>query len=400
MKPALGQVEFVALMALLMALTAMNIDAILPGLADIRDDLGVTDANAVQLVVTIFVLGMVFGELVLGPMADAYGRKIIIQAGLVIYGLGTLLAVTAHSLEIVLLGRLIQGIGVSGPKVASRALIRDMYSGDSMARVMSLVMSVMILTPMIAPLIGQGILLAGNWRWVFGIFLAHGVIAALWLGLRQPETLEPAKRIPIDLGVLGRNGVAILRNARVMAATVAAGLMFGSLLCYVSLSQQIFVGLYDTGVWFPVWFGLLALPASVSALLNARLVMRYGMQRMTMLGFCGVTVTSIGLLLATLVSGGVPPFGLFFVLCFLNAFCFGSVFGNINAIAMQWLGRVAGLGAAMIASLSSLVAVAVSIPMGQLYDGSVLPVALAYLLAGVGGLGLIWAAERTRAVNV
>jgi len=400
LKPTLGTKEFIALMALLTALTAMSIDAILPALMNIRADLGVTDVNATQLIITLFVLGLVFGEFLFGPLADAYGRKIIIQIGLAIYGAGVIIAASAQSLEWILLGRILQGFGAAAPKVVTRAIIRDMYSGNAMARILSLVMSIMILAPMLAPLVGQTVLLAGTWRWVFGLFLIHAVIGALWLGLRQPETLGPEKRIPVNLGKLARNTLAILKNGKVVYATIAAGLMFGSILCYVSIAQEIFVDLYDKGVWFPLWFGVLALPASISSLLNARFVERFGMQAMTMGSFIGITICSTLLLLATFISGGIPPFGIFFVLCFLNASCFGSVFGNINAIAMEWLGRVAGLGSAIISSVSSLIAVAVSIPIGQLYNGSVLPVGLAYLLAGVGGVLCLWLAARTKGTHI
>jgi len=393
-------VEFISLMALLTALTAMSIDAILPGLMDIRTEFQIEDVASTQLIVSLFVLGMVFGEIVFGPLADAKGRKYSIQLGLVIFGVGSLVAMFATNLEMVLVGRIVQGFGVAAPKVVSRSIIRDLYRGDAMARVGSLVMSVMILTPMIAPLVGQTVLFAGTWRWVFGLFLLHAVIASLWLAFRQPETLTPEKQLPINMGELWRNAVAILSNSRVIMATFASGLMFGAILVYVSLSQDIFVTLYDKGVWFPVWFGLLALPASLSALLNARIVMRFGMRRITNWGFWGVAVCSAMLVISTVIENGVPPFWVFFTLCFFNAFCFGSVFGNISAISMEWLGRVAGLGSSIIASVSSLVAVLVSIPIGRLYDGSVMPVAIAYLLAGLGGLILLWIGDRKAGVDV
>ena len=382
-------------MALLTALTALSIDAILPALMNIRADLGVMDVNATQLVITLFVFGMVFGEILFGPLADAYGRKVIIQMGLAFYGAGVLIAMSAQSLEWVLLGRILQGFGVAAPKVVTRAIIRDMYSGNAMARILSLVMSIMILAPMLGPLVGQTILLAGTWRWVFGLFLIHSLIGAIWLGLRQPETLDVSKRIPIDIKALGRNTLSILRNGKVMYSTLAAGLMFGSILCYVSVAQEIFVDLYDTGVWFPLWFGFLAMPASISSIMNARFVERFGMYKMTMGGFVGISIFSMLLLISSFVWNGIPPFWVFFVLCFLNASCFGSVFGNINAIAMEWLGRVAGLGSAVISSASSLIAVCLSIPIGQLYNGSILPVAIAYMIAGLGGvLCLRLSAER------
>lgn len=400
MKPKLGQIEFISLMALLTALTAMSIDAILPALMDIRRDLELADANSTQLVVTLFVLGMVFGEIIFGPLADAFGRKRMIQLGLALYGIGILMAVSAQTLEWVLLGRVLQGFGVAAPKVVTRAIVRDMYSGNAMARIMSLVMSIMILTPMLAPLVGQTVLLAGTWRWVFGLFFIHALISAIWFGIRQPETLDKADRIPLNLPALLRNARAIVGNGRVMYATLAAGLLFGSILCYVSMAQDVFVDLYDKGVWFPLWFGALALPGSLSSLVNARFVEKYGMETLTNLGFWGITISSSLLVLAAFIYDGVPPFWMFFLLCFLNASCFGSVFGNINSIAMEWLGRVAGLGSAIIASLSSLVAVAVSVPIGRFYDGTIMPVAIAYLLAGIGGVWCLRMIKRTKGVEV
>ena len=387
-------------MALLTALMAMSIDAILPAFGEIRSDLNVLDANSTQLIVTLFVFGMVFGDILFGPFADAYGRKVVILVGLLIYGIGVVFAVTAQNLEMVLLGRALQGFGVAAPKVVSRAIIRDMYSGNAMARISSLVMSIMILTPMFAPFVGQMILLAGNWRWVFGLFLIHALIAGIWLAVRQPETLTKEKRIPINLAALVENALAICSNMRVLSATAASGLIFGAILAYVSMAQDIFVGLYDKGVWFPLWFGILAFPSALSSLLNARIVERLGMRRITNWGFTGVGVCSALMLLSNAIWDGIPPFWLFFALCFFNAFCFGSIFGNINAIAMEWLGRVAGLGSAVISSVSSFVAVGLSIPIGRLYDGSILPVALAYLIAGFGGLILLRLADRTKAWHV
>ena len=400
MKPHLSQTEFIFLMALLTALMAMSIDAILPAFGEIRRDLNVRDANSTQLIVTLFVFGMVFGDILFGPFADAYGRKVVILTGIFIFAIGVILAVTAQNLEMVLIGRALQGFGVAAPKVVSRAIIRDMYSGNAMARISSLVMSIMILTPMFAPFVGQLVLLAGTWRWVFGLFLIHALIAGIWLALRQPETLTEEKKIPIHLPVLAQNTVSICKNFRVMSATAAAGLIFGAILAYVSMAQDIFVGLYGKGVWFPFWFGILAFPSALSSLLNAKIVERLGMRRITNWGFAGVGVCSTLLLISNAIWDGVPPFWLFFSLCFFNAFCFGSIFGNINAIAMEWLGRVAGLGSAVISSLSSFIAVGLSIPIGRLYDGSIFPVALAYLIAGLGGLILLKLADRTKAWHV
>lgn len=396
----LKTIEFVALLSLITSLTAVSIDAMLPALRTIGTDLAVVRTNDTQLIVSLFIFGMVFGELIFGPLSDAIGRKPAILIGLAIYAVGTAIAMTAPSLEVLLIGRVVQGIGVSGPKIASRALVRDQFEGAAMAKIMSFIFMVFILVPMVAPGIGQLILQVASWRAIFFLYLGFAIVIAVWLTLRQPETLTPARRIALSLPTLLQNAARILRHGRVMAYTLAAGLIFGAQLLYLGTAQAIFHDLYAIDEGFPFYFALLAFGIGLSAFFNSQLVMRFGMYRLTLTALSGLI--GFGSLLAAVgvARAGVPPFPLFITLCFGLFCCVGALFGNLNAMAMQSLGRVAGLGASLIASLSSLLAVALAIPIGSLYDKTVLPLGFGFALAGSLAIVLVVRANRIPATEV
>lgn len=399
-KAPLRTPEFVALFSLVTALTALSIDAILPALRTVGEALTVTDARDTQLIVTLFILGMVFGEIFFGPLSDAYGRKRAILIGLLIFTIGTLISMTAQSLEQVLIGRIVQGIGAAGPKIASRALIRDLYEGRAMARIMSYIFMVFILVPMLAPALGQAILLIADWRAVFGLFLVLAPLVGLWLELRQPETLPPERRIRFSLGPILTNAGLIFRHPKVMAYTFAAGLMFGVLLLYLSTSQAMFLDLYDAGNLFVLYFAILASGLGLTSFLNSQLVMRYGMHRLSVIALGCMVASACALLAVALRYDGVPPFPVFMVICFLMFSFIGLLFGNVNAMAMESLGRVAGLGASIIASVSSLVAVILGVVVGRFYDETVFPLTLGFIFAGLTALALILAAKRSTAGEI
>ncbi len=399
-KPPLRTPEFVVLFSLTTSLTALSIDAILPALREIGQALAVADSNDTQFIITTFFLGMVFGEMFFGPLSDALGRKQAILIGLAIYAVGSVVAMTASSIEQVLIGRIIQGIGVSGPKIGTRALVRDQYEGAAMARMMSFIFMVFILVPMLAPALGQAVLIVADWRAIFVVFLVLAAVVALWLGLRQPETLAPSHRIAFSLAAILENAMLIVRHAKVMAYTFAAGFIFGALLLYLSTSQAIFLDLYDVDETFPLYFAILAMGVGLASFSNSQLVMRYGMHRLSVAALGGLIVFASALLAVALWYDGVPPFPAFMTLCFLVFCCNGLLFGNLNALAMQSLGRVAGLGASVISSLSSIVAVVMSIAVGRFYDQTALPLAAGFILAGAISLVLVLAAERSHAGEI
>ena len=388
MTKAAGHRERIVLYALLTSLTAVSIDALLPALPVIAVELDPAPFLSTQHVISLFIFGMVFGELCLGPISDAIGRKKALLGGLSVFAAGTAIAMSAGSLEMLVLGRILQGVGVSGPKIATRAMIRDQYEGDAMARVMSFMFTLIILVPMLAPFLGQAIMTAAGWRAVFLLYLAMGMVCAIWLALRQPETLARGKRRRISVSLLTQNAKRILANRRVSLLILATGFVFGIQLLYLSTAVDLFGDAYGITRRFPAYFAALALATGLATLLNGTLVMKFGMDRMARAGFVGLTAVGVLLLLGSALWDGRPPLALFMLLGFAGFFSVGILFGNMNAMAMRSLGEVAGLGAALIASGSSLVATGFALGFGALYDGTTGYLALGFLVAGAASMVL------------
>ena len=372
-RQARGGVEFVLLMAATMSLVALCIDAMLPAFPWIAEDLGVASANDVQLVVGAMFVGLALGQPLYGPLSDSIGRKRAMHAGFAILAAGTLLSMFAGSFTAMLAGRLLQGLGAAGPRTVAVALVRDRFQGAEMARVMSFIMTVFILVPVLAPAVGQGILLVADWRAIFAFILLFSGGVQLWLALRQAETLPPALRRPFTLVSVRAAFAEVLRNVPAMVYTLVAGCTFGAFMGYLNACQQIFGEQYGLGPWFPLVFASLALSAGLAAMLNGSLVVRLGMHRLTYRALYAITALSWALLLVSAAFGGHPPLWLFLALCVGWFFCIGFVFGNINAMAMEPLGHVAGSAAAVIGTLTTLLAVGLGYLTGRAYDGTVLP---------------------------
>lgn len=386
-------VEFVIILSLMMSLTALSIDAMLPALPQIGSDLNVQNANDRQLVVSVIFLGMAAGQLFFGPLSDKTGRKPAIYAGLILYIAGSLLSIFSLSFPMMLAGRLLQGAGVSAPRAVGLALVRDRYEGRAMARVMSFVMTVFILVPMIAPMMGQAILLFSGWRSIFGSFILLAIISLIWFALRMPETLSAENRAPFSLRRIVNVTVEIIKIRPALGYTIVAGFVSGAHLGYLNSAQQIFQEQYDLGELFPVFFALVALSIGLASFLNARLVMRFGMRSLvnwSLLLMLGLSMASLAIALLT---NGQPPLLFLMVYLMLTFFCVGILFGNNNALAMQPLGRMAGMGAAVVGSLSTFVSVPLGIMIGQSYNGTILPLIIGMaVLAGLS-LVVVWWAE-------
>ncbi|PCJ90282.1 MAG: Bcr/CflA family drug resistance efflux transporter [Hyphomicrobiales bacterium] len=386
--------EFIALFSLVTSLSAVSIDAVLPGLGEMGRTFNLANLNDTQLVISMFIFGMVFGELFFGPFSDAIGRRPTMFIGLLIFCMASLICMNAQNMEQMLIGRIIQGFGVSGAKIASRALIRDQFEGAAMARIMSFIYMVFILVPMLAPAFGQLAMALSSWRAIFFIYLFMGVIVFGWLYLRQMETLPKSKRIPLSIGPLMRNTARVLRHIRVMCCIIALGTVFGAMLLYLSIAQSIFHDIYDAGNMFAVYFAMMALGIGLASFFNSKMVVRWGMEKLSFLALLGMLGLSSVLFLISLLYAGKPPLVTFLFMCGAMFFCYAILISNLNAMAMQSLGRIAGLGASIISSLSSIIAVIISIGFGRFYDQSTVPLALAFLLGGVVGLVLLSVAKR------
>ena len=382
----LPQAEFIALVAMLFATIAFSIDSMLPALPSIAAELSPDNPNEAQLVVTSFVFGMGVGTFFAGPISDAFGRKRVILAGSALYCLGAMLAWAAPSLDLILASRVLQGLGAAAPRIVSLAMVRDNHSGRAMAQIISFAMIVFMLVPALAPAMGMAIIHIAGWRSLFLAFLVFSVVANLWLGLRQPETLPPERRRPLHLSTLTRSFVEVYSHRTVQLATAVMSLCFGMLFGTISSIQPIFEQSFDRAESFPYWFALVALFSAASSFTNARLVMRLGMRHLITLAL-SVILGATALILVLTFSGSLPGnafFAAFVIWMVMLFFMMGMIMGNLNALALEPVGHIAGMAASAVGAISTVLGVALAAPLGLAFDGTPLP-----LMIGVGVFALL-----------
>lgn len=384
--------EFTALTATLMSIVAISIDALLPALGFITQDFQMQNPNQVQLLIGALFLGMASGQLIAGPLSDALGRKPVLYAGLFVYLIGTLTCFFAPSFEVLLAGRIIQGLGAAGPYISAVSLVRDQYKGREMAKVMSLVMMIFILVPALAPTLGEMILLFTNWHGIFIMYALYALIILTWISFRLEETLKPEQRIPFTRAGFFAGFKEVISNKSTISLTFCSGIMFGCLIGYISSAQQIFQVQFDTGKLFSIYFGGLALLVGVSSLVNSRIVGRMGMHLISKRAFSIIIVNAvIFLVIHFLVDVQLWMFLIFAGVLF---FCLGLLFGNINAMAMEPMGHVAGIAAAVIGAISSIMSNIVGTSIGQMYNNTLIPMTTAYILLFSIALALLYYAEQ------
>jgi DHA1 family bicyclomycin/chloramphenicol resistance-like MFS transporter len=384
----LGFTEFIVLMALMTSLAAMSIDAMLPALSMIADDLG-AENNEQQYVVSAFLLSFGIAQMFFGPLSDSLGRKPIIYVGIGVYVLGSIICIFASDFSDILIGRALQGFGAGGPRVTIIALVRDKYKGNDMARVMSLVMMVFIMAPILAPTIGQVILLFAEWQWIFVFLIVLAVSSVIWLAFRQPETLSEDNRRPFSVLRIGMTVLEILRIRESIGYTLMSGLMFSAFVGYLSSAQQVFQITYKLGDLFPLYFAALASGLGLASYLNSKLVHKFGMRRLCRAAsilICCLTVVFVGVVYE---MNGIPPLFLFMAFMMPAFFCFGILYGNFVALAMEPLGHIAGVGASVVGSISSLISVPLGALIGQQFNGTVLPLVIGFSVFSVTTFGLM-----------
>ena len=375
----LPQGELIALLAFLFATVAFSIDAMLPALPQIAAELSPDDVNRAQLILTSFVAGMGLGTLFAGPISDAIGRKPAMAIGFGIYLAAAAAALFAHSLETLLVIRFVQGLGAAGPRIVGTALVRDMYEGREMARITSFIMMVFMIVPAVAPSIGLAFIHFMGWQGVFGGFLLFGATGFAWFMLRQVETLPQAARRPLEFGTLWAGAREVLSDREIVLCTVVISLGFGQMFALLSSAQQLFADTYGTGEQFPLWFAVMALLAALGTFINARLVMRLGMRRIAR-GAYAMQIIVSGLFMLALWTDVLPPalrFPAFFLWAVSLFMMAGLTFGNLNALAMQRKGHIAGMTASVVSAVSTLLAGVIAAPVGLAFDGTAMPVAVA-----------------------
>ncbi len=394
-RPPLRLGEFVPLIALLMSLVALAIDAMLPALPAIGRDLEAARPNDVQFVITAAFLGLGLGQMIFGPLSDRIGRRPAIHAGLALFAVGCLMSIFAPDFETMIAGRVLQGFGAAGPRVVVMALVRDRYEGDRMARILSFTMAVFILVPALAPALGQGIQWLGGWRAIFAAFLAVAGVAFAWFALRQPETLPPARRRPFSPRSIGGGVLEVLRIRASLGYTLATGFVFAAFVAYLSCAQQVFQEAYTTGALFPLYFAVLALAIGAASLANGRLLMKYGMQRLVRAATMTIALVSAAAWAVAFAFEGLPPLWLFIAFLLAVFLCNGLLFGNLIALAMVPLGHIAGVGSAVVSSLSTFISIPLGAAVALSFDGTIYPLTAAFAVFGAAAFAAIrWAGRR------
>ncbi|KUF11626.1 multidrug effflux MFS transporter [Pseudoponticoccus marisrubri] len=382
--------EFIAVIAMLVATIAFSIDAMLPALPQLAAELSPDAPNDAQLVVTSFVLGMGIGTLFTGPLSDAFGRKPVVLVAAGVYIAAALAATQAADLDMLLGARFLQGLGAAGPRVVALAIVRDRHAGRGMARIMSFVMMVFTLIPAIAPSLGAVLIHVSGWQAVFWAFALFSALSALWLMLRVPETLDPAHRRPLQLRTLWEAIREMAGHPTVRLAILVQGLAFGMLFATISTIQPIYDVTFGRADSFPLWFGAIAIVAMSASYLNARLVMQLGMRRLVSAMLSAQVVLS-GAMLVVLQTPleGTALFLVFVAWQTTLFFQAGMILGNLNAIAMEPMGHIAGMAASITGSVATIIAVLLAAPVGLAFDGTPVPLAIAVFVFTVIGVALM-----------
>ncbi|MEZ4969050.1 MAG: multidrug effflux MFS transporter [Flavobacteriaceae bacterium] len=389
------QFEFVAIMASLMSIVALAIDALLPAMSTIGKSINSLDPTENQKFITMIFLGLGVGQLVLGPLSDSFGRKSIVYIGFIIFCAASIICVLAPSLEWMIAGRILQGIGLSAPRTISISMIRDSYKGDYMAKIMSFVTAFFILVPIIAPAMGKFFLDHYGWEAIFYMQLAVTLVVGIWFWRRQPETLKPEYKIKFSSHVFMDGFKELLRHHETMAFTIVSGLITGAFMVYLSSAQEVFEGQYGLADNFPLVFAGLAISIGLSTLLNGTMVVKLGMRRLAMFAltlFCAVSMVYVGLF-----WNSHNP-GLWILITFLamQFFTLGFIFGNLRAIAMEPIGHIAGIGAAITGFISTMISIPIATYIGSFVGDTILPLFVGFLVCGAISLGIFMLMRKRR----
>jgi MFS transporter, DHA1 family, multidrug resistance protein len=395
---AISRPEFIGLIAAMMALNSLAIDVMLPALPYMGEALGVANENERQLVIAAYMIAFGAAQLIFGPLSDRFGRRGPVLVGIGIYVAAAFLAVLTHNFYVLLGLRAIQGIGAAATRVVAISVVRDRFAGRDMAQVMSLAFMVFMAMPIVAPGIGQVILLIGSWHYIFLLMAGLATVIGIWAYLRLPETLAPEHRRPLSVAAVTGGFRLVVSNRVAFLYGVCGALLFGGMFGYISSSQQIFVDIYGLGAYFPLAFAVMATLMMGSNFLNARIVQRFGMRRIShtaVLLIIGVAAT-----LVIWSHFATPPLAAFFCLATAILFLYGFAPNNINSLSMEPLGEVAGTASSVFGFLQTVGGALIGSYTGQHFDGTVAPVSLGFLTLGLVTLGCILLAEKGRLFGV
>ncbi len=389
-----SRAEFTGMMSMAMAATALGIDMMLPAFGDVRAAFGLdAESTAVAGIVTAYFLGLALGQIVWGPVADRFGRKATLYSGLAVYMAGAAASALSPSLAVLYGARFMWGVGAAGPRVGAMAVVRDSFAGDQMARAMSFIMAVFVLVPVIAPSLGAAILTFASWRWVFAFCVFYAAGAMLWLR-RLPETLREEHRRPLEFGRVVRAAGFVVKNRQTLGYTLALTALFGAFSSYLASSELIISEVFDRGAAFPFVFGGLAIVMGAAQLVNGVVVARVGVRRMVHAVMLVFVVWTVAMTAFAVAGGGRPPFWPFVAGFSLVLALYALMFPNLNAIALDPMGSLAGMAAAVTGFITFAVGAAFGAVLDRAMGETVTPLMAGFLAYGVLAVLLVLWAER------
>jgi DHA1 family bicyclomycin/chloramphenicol resistance-like MFS transporter len=395
-KKPLSSRELITLVAMLMALTALSIDLILPAFDDIRAEFGLaSDSPATAGLVTVFFLGLALPQLAYGPLSDRYGRKPLLYAGITLYVVGAIGSAVSPSLEVMLVSRFVWGLGAAGPRVITLSVIRDSFDGDRMARAMSFIMAVFVLVPIVAPSVGAGLIAIAPWRSVFWFCVLYAVIVALW-SLRLPETLKPEHRLGARPSAIFGAIRLVMTSRQTIGYTVGLTLLSGVFFSYLASSERIWAEVFDRGAQFPLIFGAIGVVLGIALATNGLIVGRFGMRSVARGAMAGYTIGAAALLVVVLVADRRPGFWVFVVLLSVSLGCQSFLIPNFNTLALSPVGAVAGTASAFVGTVTTLGGALLGTYIDRAFDGTVRPIAIALFVTGVAVITATRRAERAK----
>lgn len=393
---AMSRTEFIAMMAMLMSLNALAIDIMLPGLQEIGAALAVESENHRQYIISSYLIGFGVAQLFYGPISDRFGRRAPLLVGLGIYILASLAAAFSPTFAALLVLRFIHGLGAAALRVVTVSVVRDVFGGRQMAEVMSLIMMVFMVVPVVAPGTGQVVMLFGDWHLIFLFMAVAAAAISVWMYRRLPETLALSERRPFTAKAIAESFKIVLTNRVALCYTIASTFIFGALFGFINSAQQIYVGIYGLGQWFAVAFAGVAMFMALSSFVNARLVGRFGMRRLShgsLLGFLGINAVWLAIQLS---SPEPMPFALFITMFALSMFQFGWIGSNFNSLAMEPLGHVAGTASSVLGFMGTVGGALIGAVIGQAFDGTATPLVAGFFILAVCALVFVLIGEKGR----
>ena len=389
-----GHRETVALLAGLMALNAFAIDAMIPALPAIGSDLGVTEENRRQLVVVAYFIGFGSTQLIWGPLADRFGRKPVLAAGIALYSAFALVCGLAESFTLLIAARVLQGASAAVTRILVVAMVRDLFEGEAMARIMSLVFMVFMVVPVLAPSVGQLVLLFGPWRLIFVVLAAYGMLMLAWSWIRLPETLHPEYRRTLRWRDMGEAIRMTVTERQSLGYTLALTATFGALTAYIASIQQIVFDAFGAGEWIGLVFGAIAAPMALASWTNSKVVGRFGLRRVGHSG--AVAFATITIAHALLAEAGLVSLPVFIVLQALAMCCFAFASSNLSTLAMEHMAPIAGTASSVQGVIGTIGAAVIGFAIGQAFDGTVGPFLWGFALCAVAAVALVIATEPRR----